>query len=357
MTPVSPLRIDCRRAARLSSARLRALLGALALAGLAACGDSATVAGVTKPSFSRVIAFGDSLTDVGTYAPAVASVGGGKFTTNPGPVWPELIATSLGLTITPWETGGFGAPVTVKNGFGYAQGGARVSKQPGVDCVYVAASNSCDTTQGPITLPQGAQLDAQLARGNFTATDLIFVFGGNNDVIFHAGLVATAAENQATALAEVTTAANDEAAQLERILATGGKYVVAFKLPDVSRTPDGVATGTQLQAVISALVVQFNTTLVQQIAVRKLDVVTVDGFALVNDELSNPGKYGFTNTSGTACNLTLTQGTSLLCSAATLVATGADQTYLFADGKHPTSRGHKSIADAVTAAMKAAGWI
>ncbi|WP_176256675.1 SGNH/GDSL hydrolase family protein [Derxia lacustris] len=337
--------------------RLRALLAATVLASLAACGDSGTVAMTTKPTFNRVIAFGDSLTDVGSYAPAVASVGGGKFTTNPGPIWVEDVATTLGLSIKPWQTGGFGVPVTVAGGYGYAQGGSRVSKQPGVDCVYVAASDSCDATQGPMTVPQGKQLDAQLARGNFTANDIVFLLGGSNDVIWHASLVLQSQESQATALAEVTTAANDQAAQIARVLATGGKYVVTFLIPDVGRAPYGVAAGASAQALINALVVQFNTALQQAIATQKLDVVIVDGYALLNDELSNPGKYGFVNTSATACNATLTQGTSLLCSAATLVATGADQTYAFADDKHPTTRGHKAIADAVTAALKAKGWL
>ncbi|WP_028310125.1 SGNH/GDSL hydrolase family protein [Derxia gummosa] len=337
------------------SRRVLALVGAVCLAGLAACNSSVDGASTAKPSFNRVLSFGDSLSDVGTYAPAVASVGGGKFTTNPGPIWVERIATDLGLTITPWETGGFGAPVTVKTGYGYAQGGARVSKQPGIDCDYVPATDSCAIT-GPLATPQSKQLDAQLARGNFTDHDLVFLLGGSNDVLYHANLVAAEAESQAVALAEITTAANDQVAQIARVLATGGKYVVTFTLPDVGRAPDGVAAGAQAQALINALVVQFNTQLRQAIATQKLDVVVVDGYALLNDELSNPAKYGFTNTSGTACNPTLTQDTSLLCSSATLVAANADQTYAFADGKHPTTRGHQAIADAVKAALVAKGW-
>ncbi len=39
----------------------------------------------------QVVVFGDSLSDVGTYQVGdIAAVGGGKFTTNPGWVWPEV---------------------------------------------------------------------------------------------------------------------------------------------------------------------------------------------------------------------------------------------------------------------------
>ena len=40
-------------------------------------------------------------------------------------------------------------------------------------------------------------------------------------------------------------------------------------------------------------------------------------------------------------------GSSLFCSANTLVATGADTSYLFADGVHPTTGGHRLIASNV----------
>ena len=65
------------------------------------------------------MSFGDSLSDVGTYAPATSLAGdgsapyfGGRFTTNgPGAaVWVELLAAELGLAITPAEVGFAGPP-------------------------------------------------------------------------------------------------------------------------------------------------------------------------------------------------------------------------------------------------------
>ena len=66
--------------------------------------------------FSNAIFFGDSLSDAGSFAPALPP-GAGRFTTNPGPVWTELLGARLGFRITPANQGG--------NNF--AEGGARVS--------------------------------------------------------------------------------------------------------------------------------------------------------------------------------------------------------------------------------------
>jgi phospholipase/lecithinase/hemolysin len=94
--------------------KLRLGLSALTLAALAACGggDSTTPA----PSFetTRIIAFGDSLTDGGAYSranslilqsqagvPKAAADLVGKFTNSPGDVWVEVLAKKLGRTITP----------------------------------------------------------------------------------------------------------------------------------------------------------------------------------------------------------------------------------------------------------------
>jgi phospholipase/lecithinase/hemolysin len=100
---------------------------------LAACGGgdpyvpgtgSPSGAPTTKGTFSAVVSFGDSLSDIGAYTPATAIPGtspavylGGKFSTNfgsgasAGTIWVENIATSLGLAITPAEVGFAGQSV------------------------------------------------------------------------------------------------------------------------------------------------------------------------------------------------------------------------------------------------------
>ena len=145
---------------------------ALAAALLAACGggdpyvpgSSLPTGGPTTPgSFTNIVSFGDSLSDLGTYAPATAIPGapagsyfGGRFTTNlnnlstlanTGKVWVEELATSLStatvpIVVTPAAMG-FGAtsqacPAATVNAAlagtctGYSQGGARVTDPNGI---------------------------------------------------------------------------------------------------------------------------------------------------------------------------------------------------------------------------------
>ena len=70
--------------------------------------------------FTNVYFFGDSLTDSGTFKP-VLPPGTGLFTTNPGPVWSQVLAQRYGLAAFPANHGGTN----------YAEGGARVSGLPG----------------------------------------------------------------------------------------------------------------------------------------------------------------------------------------------------------------------------------
>src|SRR5260221_8980822 len=76
--------------------------------------------------FSGVVVFGDSLSDAGYFRPFLASLGlpaaqMGRFSTNPDPVWSELISQFYGFTPAPSNAGG-----TI-----YAQGGARGALTPG----------------------------------------------------------------------------------------------------------------------------------------------------------------------------------------------------------------------------------
>src|SRR3954454_10761866 len=85
-------------------------LALLTAAALAACGGNGSKGGdqTLKTKFCSQVTFGDSLSDVGTYAVGtVAQMGGGKFTINgnntskeatlTGKNWTELMAAQFGL--------------------------------------------------------------------------------------------------------------------------------------------------------------------------------------------------------------------------------------------------------------------
>lgn len=379
---------------------------------LAACGggDDPYVAGstptagapTTKGTFTAVVAFGDSLTDNGAYAPATSLTGngqapyfGGKFTTNGanGTVWVENLATRLGLAITPAEVG-FGStsvkcPAAAVSAAlaatctGYAQGGARVTDPNGIG-----------KSGGALTVPVAKQIENHLARfGTFKDSDLILVFVGANDVFTQFGAF-TAKATQIQTAAATGQIAQDEAqrqlfaaqtaAQTEmkkaatelsgyvknQILAKGGKYVAVMNLPDIAETPFGKSLPASVQPVLTDLSLIFNLWLREGLGNQPVKVV--DTLSMFKDLYQNPSKYGMVNVSVPACDATkisavtggrVTDGSSLFCNATPGVPynglrTGADiNTWAFADGVHPSTGGHRIFADVAYEQLKAYGWL
>src|SRR5664279_4684196 len=191
---------------------------------LAACGGgdpdvpgSGAPAGAptTKGSFTAVVSFGDSLSDIGSYAPATSLAGaagtppffGGKFTTNEtstgapdanplGKVWVENVAASLGIVVTPAEVGFDGVsvkcpaaavPALAGTCTAYGQGGSRVTDPNGI-------GHNPANGKGALTVPVVKQIANHLARfTTFRDTDLIFVWGGSNDLLTQFGIFLAAA--------------------------------------------------------------------------------------------------------------------------------------------------------------------
>jgi outer membrane lipase/esterase len=375
-------------------------LAAVAALVVAGCGGGTT----DSPLATRVVAFGDSLTDIGTYTPATSVNGpgtgapyfGGKFTTNShtgytvasntstANIWVEWIAARLGVPITP-AMAGFGpdtpttrvrCPASLTNPAlagsctGYAQGGSRVSNPAGIGNPNGTGLNGATPT--PITLPMTTQVADHLTRfTNFGSDDIVFVFGGNNDVFVQ--LQAAGTIGPAAATANVQTAAT-ELANLVRnqILANGARRVAVMTLPDASTAPQFLAADAQTRALVSGLSAAFNTTLLTALDganVRIIDVRTLNAAVQASH-----ATYGLTNVTTPACAATAwnpAPATSLLCNAAPaalfaaggapnrngLAAGASASTWLFADGVHPTTGGHRILADQVWNALKDFGWV
>jgi len=203
-------------------------------AGLAALVLSACFGGGdddAAPRYGRLVVFGDSLSDVGTYAPATSLTGdgappyfGGKFTTNgaAGTIWVENLAGVLGVEVTPAEVGFDGSsvrcpaaatPALAGSCTAYGQGGARVTDPNGL-------GRNADGS-GALTVPVVTQVANHLAR--FTAfkdTDLVIVYAGNNDVFIQFEAFAVAAGTaQAQAAAGLLTPTEALAVPRRRTLA------------------------------------------------------------------------------------------------------------------------------------------
>ena len=364
---------------------LRAAQGALASAAfvlLAACGgggdSSTTTTGSTPPGgvSLKVVSFGDSLSDVGTYSAFVTpNFGGGRFTTNPGQIWTQDVANYYGDTLSPAVFSGFGTTDTSNGGFGYAQGGARVALQPGIGSPTLTA------------IPVATQVDNYLRQhGSFNSGQLVLIQGGANDVLLAAqSLAADSSPGNVNAQSTaIVVAAGTLASTVGTLLQNGATKVVLVNVPDIGKAPAGgasVATGDTLTRLSGG----FNLALTQALTLGGIadKVILVNSFDFIDSLVTNAAANGFqVSNTGTACNLTLMQtrattfatqnpsvlqpgqsaqqfgaslASSLFCSPELYTAANADQTYMFADSVHPTTRLHLLFAQRVEKQIAAAG--
>ncbi|MEW9582146.1 SGNH/GDSL hydrolase family protein [Paraburkholderia sp. DGU8] len=395
-------------------------LASAAFALLAACGGgsdnnnnaSATPAGGVK---LQVVSFGDSLSDVGTYAPVIqASFGGGRFTTNPGEVWTQKVAEYYGGTLTPAYVGGFGQPLAAAGGYGYAQGGSDVVNAQGKGW----APNNMAATTVPVVTQVANYLSAHTS---FNANQLVLVNGGANDIfqfaetsanltalgaalqtqyplLVQAGKLPNSQAGQVAFIVgylqqlanpQIAQAATQLAAQVQTIVKSGASHVVVSTVPDIGNTPLGVAANAATPgsaALLTGISAAFNYLLVQNLTALGLvgtgKVIVADAFTWLDQQLPNYQALGFTvSNTGTACNLTSMQsnatayakanpgatngltpeqygaqfGSSLFCSPQTYTVAGADQSYMFADMVHPSTHAHALLAQFVEQQIAATG--
>lgn len=280
----------------------------------------ALAAGSASAQFTNIFFVGDSLTDSGSFRP-VLPPGTGLFTTNPGPVWSQVLAQRYGLAADPANQGGTNL----------AEGGARVTDLPGVP-------NSPPTATATPIANQIAQLTSA---GPLDDRALYVVWGGSNDILFQLGALAAGAITPLQLQANVGAAAGSLVQQVAILDAAGARNIVVFNLPDIGATPFGVASGQAAQ--ISALSGLYNSTLIGGLDALGTPTMRVNIFAFFNEASANPAAFGFSNISTPACGTT----PSLLCTSANFVAPDAASTFLFADGVHPTTAGHAAIAQLV----------
>jgi outer membrane lipase/esterase len=270
--------------------------------------------------FSQAIFFGDSVSDSGNYK-SVLPPGTGKFTTNPGPVWTEVFAGRFGLTANPSSQGGTN----------YAYGGARVSQLPGV----------VDSPLNPNdAVPIATQVSQFVAKGPADSNAIYSIQGGGNDFFYQFGLLLTGHATPEQVQAALGTAAVQLGTQAAVLKAAGARYIMVWTAPDMGTLLAGAATGQGAQ--LTALANFFNTTLMSTVNATGVQAIRLNGFALQDEILRNPGLYGITNVTGVAC--TLPAGITIAeCNASTLVSPDAPNTYFFADGAHPTTAIHKIL--------------
>ncbi|MFY8123695.1 MAG: autotransporter domain-containing protein [Silanimonas sp.] len=311
--------------------RTRLIVGAVALA-LAASSAHAQ-------RFSRVVSFGDSLSDAGNIGLAPAQAGGlggafgpsQSFTTNPDPVMVELLARYFG----------YANNASLAGGTNFAWGGA---------CARPASAAPCTNNPNPATRLD-AQIGQHLGAGSADPNALYTVWMGANDLF---GAIPVWASNPATASANATVGgipvATAVVQQVGRLQAAGARNIVVLNLPDLGVTPQFSAGPFAAAGPLATLAtVSYNGALSQGLSQLGVGVIPVNVFGLVNEVRANPGAFGFSNVTGVAC----TTSSSILCTPNTLAAANANNTYLFADGVHPTGAAHRLLAEVAVTTINA----
>jgi thermolabile hemolysin len=265
-------------------------------------------------SFSRVVIFGDSLSDVGNVyhqtfgiTPQSPPHYEGRFSN--GPVWAEHLAWGLGL----------GTPVRSRSGgFDYAYGGAR--------------TGGGSVTFWPFSFPNiGTQINSYLANHTPAGDELFVVWGGGNDLMSTSDDPAVPAGNVA---GHVTALAG-----------AGAVNFVVPNLPPLGQIPRYV--GTANEGVMDGRALEFNGYLAGHLAGLEgsagVNVFKLDVAGLFYEMFADPGAWGLTNVREAAYS----GGT---------VAEGVEG-YLFWDDVHPSATGHGLLGEAAVEEVRTRRWV
>ncbi len=285
---------------------------------------------MAQSPYSKSVVIGDSLSDAGYFRPLLPAASRpviGQFTTNPGWTWAQYVAHYYGVNGAAHGNG--------QNGDNYAIGGARV----GVDTSLVLDPRlpavpvySMKTQTAQYLAANGGKADANA---------LYTVWGGANDLF----AIQRGAPLQATLAGAVT----DQVGIVATLKGAGAQYVVVPTIPDIGLTPGARAGGPAAMAAGTALAKAYNDALFGGLKAAGLQVIPVDTFHILQEIVASPGTYGFTNVTSPAC----TDASSLTCSPLSYVTPNAANSYVFADGVHPTSATHEMLGQYTLSILEA----
>ena len=297
---------------------------AFTLFGLSFLADASTI--------DAVYAFGDSLSDAGNIfalthgAEPAAPYVNGEF--GNGPVWVQDLAAQLGA-----------GPLTASllGGTDYAYGAAETGTTP----VHTANFTDLTGVGGQVTQFQSSHPVAD-------PNALYTIWIGANDL---ADLLASAPSGSQVAVDIGAMVGNVDTA-IGDLAADGAKNFLIVTVPDLGKTPAALANGAAAVAAASAASLAFDTTLVngggslpslaQIAALAGVRLSVMDTYSLLDDFVSNHGKYGFTNVTSPCLTGAVNFAGGTPCSP---TLAGQDQ-YLFWDEDHPTAAAHALLADA-----------
>jgi phospholipase/lecithinase/hemolysin len=259
-----------------------------------------------KP-FSKIVTFGDSLSDTGNaflytggLYPATPPNAAGRISN--GALWTEHLAQSLGMELQPEDQ--------------YAVAGARTD-QDNFNAIFIPplAGTGLESQIATYLNDSGAQgADPAALHTIWIGANDIFTtltFGGDIGLTVY-----TAIQNTAQAVVTLSSG--------------GAGHILVANLPDLGLTPFGLDSGPQGSAQLSYLTNLYNAGLKQALDSLEnagIRTIRLDTAGLIREIAANPAAFGLVN----ATDQALDSGND---------AAG----YLFWDGVHPTTAGHRIVA-------------
>lgn len=304
------------------------LAAVCALAGL-------LVAGAHAATFSQLVVFGDSLSDAGN----AAAITSGNFPPSPFPyagqfsngrTAAEYLAQGYGVTVQL----GWPAPSSGSNNFAVGGGlngsgnyNVQIGNPPGLGLAYPQMADTGIAQQ--IVLFQ-----SQHATVAEPASTLFLVWGGPNDM--YLGF-----ETGRDMSLVIPGAINDLALDIGILADMGAKHILVPGMPDLGKTPEGLALDPAVAQALSDVSAFYNAGLDAtldglRIVYPNVNLYGYDTGAFFTDLASRPGS-GFTNTTQGCFN---PRADPLDFS---IVLAGCPG-YLYFDNVHPTTAAHALLA-------------
>lgn len=327
---------------------------------LASLAAAAVLPAAAAP-YSQLIAFGDSLTDVGQLpdpGSPIVEVDG-----SPIPTAGLRLTNRTGPTYLPTELTGEIAIQRISRELGLGEMRASSPLLPGVlsgefaGSSYARAGATSAEILASITEAGGATVsygslqtyrDGYLVEhGNADPEALYYINGGANDFLL-SGVDDAAGTFQA---------ADNLASGVDALHTAGARYIVVSNMPDLGATPLAWALGQSDPGApegLSQLSHGFNQTLYQQLEATDANLVILDTAGLLEHVISHPQQYGFaaTNTcfdnsrEGSQCEPDPTY-------SLTASTTPDPDMLIFNDDVHPTTRAQSIIADYALGVLQA----
>ncbi|MBV9502968.1 MAG: SGNH/GDSL hydrolase family protein [Acidobacteriaceae bacterium] len=294
---------------------------------------------VVAGTINQLVVFGDSLSDNGNAAAALASQGKtfGNYAANavtdgpntmpstrgPFGLWVDQFSTKFGLAdpkpfVVDTPTGLAINPAATN----FAVADALTGHNPNFN-----QQNFTSTMAIPGTTDQVAIYNT-LNHNTASASALYSFWAGANDII------QALTTNPLNIIGDSISAADNIESDIKTLAGEGAKNFLWFNMPPLGDTPRAQSAGPLVVAAANAAALAFNAEMTGDVAslTRSLgiDLVDIDTHSLVSDMIANPAKYEFTNVTDAAQGLNVNPNE-----------------YLFWDGIHPTTQADAFIAQLV----------